>query len=300
MIFTDTWPTISSPFLHPPPVINPQCFSKVHNWSLIVSKSREQNQKTVDKEHKHVCGHCTYSDIKLLPSRNDLWNDKVQKYLSRHFERCSSCTTTSGPKQEWKVGLNAMSRSFNDVICIDHMHLLVDYMFVTSGIPLRAFWLTLLLISRQWRNRLCNLKTSRIPYSGTLTLFCMILHSILRLFPEWHARVKPLGPHWRHIAIKMSLNEIIASFMIIFSASLRIWKLPFDRMYLKCNPSMCKWNYEFQMTLYGNNVLSAYELAEGYTRLIQRWSLKVFFWVPNDIKDVHESMREREKLEFGF
>ena len=80
-------------------------------------------QTVVDKVHKHVCGHSNFSDLKFLLQRNSLRNDEISKYLSRVLERCGACATTSEPKQERKVTISSMSRSFNVVVCIDHLHL---------------------------------------------------------------------------------------------------------------------------------------------------------------------------------
>ena len=87
------------------------------------SKPWKDLKKIVDKVHKHVCGHSNYSDIKLLLERNMLWNDHVDKYLQSTLENCTACRTTAKPKACRKVSLSAMSRSFNDVVCIDHMFL---------------------------------------------------------------------------------------------------------------------------------------------------------------------------------
>eukprot|EP00171_Calliarthron_tuberculosum_P017605 IDg17605t1 len=62
-------------------------------------------KKIVDKVHKHVCGHSSYSDIKILLQRNNLWNHEVMKYLSEQIETCGKCATTSLPKQSRKDGV---------------------------------------------------------------------------------------------------------------------------------------------------------------------------------------------------
>lgn len=33
----------------------------------------------LDKLHKHVCGHATYSEIKPLLKRNNLWSNEAKK-----------------------------------------------------------------------------------------------------------------------------------------------------------------------------------------------------------------------------
>ena len=77
----------------------------------------------MDKVHKHACGHSTYLDIKVLLERNLLWNGQVDKYLQSVLENCTACVTTAKPKGARKVSLSAMTRSFNEVVCVDHMFL---------------------------------------------------------------------------------------------------------------------------------------------------------------------------------
>ena len=77
---------------------------------------------TVDKVHKHVCGHAPYSDIKLLLYRNNFWNDSVERYLNDLVEKCSGCRRTSLPEGTRKFSLSSMSRYFN-VVCVDHFFL---------------------------------------------------------------------------------------------------------------------------------------------------------------------------------
>jgi len=82
-----------------------------------------KTRKIIDKVHTHVCGHSSFSDIKVLLQRNDIWNESVQDYLAMILERCTSCKTTSLPKQTRKVSLSSLNRSFKDLVCVDHMYL---------------------------------------------------------------------------------------------------------------------------------------------------------------------------------
>lgn len=80
-------------------------------------------KKVIDKVHTHVCGHSSYSDIKTLLERNQLWNVDAQKYLATVLEKCSSCATTHEPKASRKVSLSTLNREFNEIVCIDYLHL---------------------------------------------------------------------------------------------------------------------------------------------------------------------------------
>lgn len=50
-----------------------------------------------------------------------LWNRQEDKYLQSVLEKSISYHTTARPKSTRKVSLSAMTRSFNDVVCVDHM-----------------------------------------------------------------------------------------------------------------------------------------------------------------------------------
>ena len=73
--------------------------------------------------HKHVCGHASLSDMKILLERNDLWSEEVEKCLSRVVDSCEKFVRTYEPKQARKFSLRSMNMSFNDLVCIDHFYL---------------------------------------------------------------------------------------------------------------------------------------------------------------------------------
>ena len=89
--------------------------TNVHPWSEL--------KKTIDKFHKHVCGHASLNDIKILLQRNSMWTDEVEKYLNRVINSCSDCAKTYKVMKARKVSLNSVNRLFNETICIDHCHL---------------------------------------------------------------------------------------------------------------------------------------------------------------------------------
>lgn len=82
-----------------------------------------EKKKIVDKVHRHICGHSTFKDIKILLGRNQLWDDDVKKYLISILVTCPHCKKTSEPTQSRKVSLSSMSRESNNTICIDHFFL---------------------------------------------------------------------------------------------------------------------------------------------------------------------------------
>lgn len=41
----------------------------------------------VDKVQKHVCGHASFSNVKIMLEPNGVWNDFLERYLSQTFEK---------------------------------------------------------------------------------------------------------------------------------------------------------------------------------------------------------------------
>jgi len=82
------------------------------------------NRKAIiDRVHLHVCGHSSFSDMKTLLQRNDLYDDNAAEYLAQVLDECTSCKVTSQPKPNRKVSLSSLSKEFNKEVCIDHLYL---------------------------------------------------------------------------------------------------------------------------------------------------------------------------------
>ena len=88
-----------------------------------INRPWDEIKHIIDRVHKHVCGHSCYSDMKTLLQRNDIWDESIQKYLQQTLERCPACKKTSEAQPERKVSLGTISRSFNEVLCVDHLFL---------------------------------------------------------------------------------------------------------------------------------------------------------------------------------
>ena len=59
-------------------------------------------KRVVDRIHRHVCGHASFSDIRTLLVRNKLWSPEVQAYLSKTVAECNDCIASSTPPQTGK------------------------------------------------------------------------------------------------------------------------------------------------------------------------------------------------------
>lgn len=80
-------------------------------------------KKVLDRVHTHVCGHASYSDIKTLLERNNLWNDASRHYISSTMQNCVHCMKSASPKPTRKVSLHMLNKEFNDTVFIDHFYL---------------------------------------------------------------------------------------------------------------------------------------------------------------------------------
>lgn len=100
---------------------NTVCNSSSSN--VLTKRSWPDIKAIIDRFHLHVCGHSDYSDMKTLLARNDLWNDNAQDYLKQIMSICRGCRSMTLPQPSRKVSLRSLDRTFNQVICIDHMYL---------------------------------------------------------------------------------------------------------------------------------------------------------------------------------
>lgn len=104
--------------------------------SDLVERPWRELTQIFEKEHRHVCGHASYTDIKLLLQLNNLWNESVNKYLSTTFEECASFNVTACLQPARKVSLGSMYRSFNEVVYVDHLFLMSFVLYTPWMLPL--------------------------------------------------------------------------------------------------------------------------------------------------------------------
>lgn len=98
-------------------------FSDITNGvkaTQIQESSSKAVKNTVEKVHKHICGHAPYSNIKLLLIRNNFWNDSAERYLNDAVEQCTGYRRTSLPKSKRKVSISSKSRPINKVVRVNH------------------------------------------------------------------------------------------------------------------------------------------------------------------------------------
>ena len=77
-------------------------------------------KKIIGKVHKHVCGHASFTDYKILLGHR---NNSVSSYLSKVVNDCTACRSTAVPKPNCEVSISSLSKEFNESLCIDHLYL---------------------------------------------------------------------------------------------------------------------------------------------------------------------------------
>jgi len=248
-------------------------------------------KKIVDKVHKHVCGHSNYTDIKLLLDRNDLWNSDVQKYLENILETCSECHATALPAQSRKVSLSSMSRKFNDVVCVDHLFLdefkvfhamcaatrystgavVQDTSMESSIEAFEAHW-----ISQFWPPK-------DVLFDPAFD------NSIFKSYTDlYDISSRPIPPR-RH-----NKNAIESKHRIIRDIFIRIKAANDEKIEPLSVPILIQQALRISNDLYGNDTMSATELAKGYTRPIGNGNAPKI--VPDDIQAAHDQLMAKRKL----
>lgn len=237
------------------------------------TKSWTELKHVIDKVHKHVCGHATFSDIGILLDRNDLWSDEVEHYLRSVVEECHHCKAACLPTPSRKVSLSSLSRSFNEVVCVDHFYLdnirmfhmmdawsrfstcyaLDDASLRSAVIGFEASWLSKFWAPLSVRGDDAFNKDEFKNYMSTLDI-----------------EFRPIPPR-RH-----SKNVLESKHGIIGSVYLRL-KSANDSD--ESDTLLAHQAVRMSNDLYGSDTLSAFELANGFTKPV------VSGTVPNAVTD---------------
>lgn len=88
------------------------CLCLVHNhWDTV--------RGIIDRVYKHICGHSSFCDMRLVLEHNSLWSHLLAKCLSNMLYTCSGCHAASRPPLSRKLSIRSLSREFNDKVWID-------------------------------------------------------------------------------------------------------------------------------------------------------------------------------------
>lgn len=254
------------------------------------SRSWAELRKIVDKVHKHVCGHSTYSDIKILLQRNNLWNDEVMKYLARTIESCSSCHNTALPKPTRKVSLSTMSREFNDTVCVDHLH--IDDMRILHIMDSATRYSAGAVVQTT------NMEDAIIAFdSHWVSQFWTpenVLYDPAFHNEEFKSYLLQLGSECKAIPPRRHNKNVLESkHRVIRDVYLR---LKGDSTELSENKGRLLVNMALRITndLYGSDTMSSFELAKGFTRPALPGTPPIP--IPEEIRAAHENLQAKRKL----
>ena len=218
-------------------------------------------KKIIDKVHRHVCGHSSYNDIKLLMERNELWDDQCSKYLSQLLETCPHCPVVQLPSPSRKVSLSSMSRQFNAIVCIDHLFL--DGHDVLHMMDSRTRYSTGLIVpSTSMREAIIGYESKWLfefwP-SDAVQIDQAFNNSEFKIYLSlYDINYRPVPPR-RH-----SKNVLESKHRILRDIFLRLQSaFPMEDTRMIVSKI-----FRVSNDLYGNNVASSHELSKGYTRPI--------------------------------
>lgn len=240
----------------------------------------------IDKVHKHICGHATFTDIKLLLQRNEIWNDAIECYVSKTLQNCTSCRATAPPQPNRKVSISSLYKSFNQELCIDHLYLDKVRVFhvmdtvtrysagfvvenATMEHSIKAFeacW-----IGQFWFPESIRADTAFI--NEEFTTYCN--ERDIRLCPV------PPGRHSKN-AVESKHGMLRTIFLKLMNASPEV-----DKEVLALRA------ISISNDLYGNDVMSSFEQSKGFTKPINGNAISA---IPEDIIDAEQKIAAKRKL----
>lgn len=243
----------------------------------------------VDKVHKHVCGHASLRDMKILLERNDIWSYDVRAYLHQTISVRHQCRVTDEPKGMRKVSLHDLSSTFKNRVCVDHLfldsHALIHFMDTSTRlshgtvVQTRSFaeaieFFELVLVSQYGYS-----KSILADQAFNTDEFTEYANSVgMKLLPV---------PSRRH-----NKNVLESKHRVLLDIYTRIKENNSDTV---CTDQMMiQQVFRVANNLYENDVVSAYELAKGYT--LPLTGDRALLSVPTELIEAHNVLKAKRKL----
>ena len=242
----------------------------------------------VDKVHHHVCGHSNYHDIQILLDRNGLWNADVRKYLSTVLYTCSSCTVVQEPKGRRPVSLSSMSRDFNQLVCVDHLFVDSHKVFYCMDSVTRYSAGCVVTDTTMQ----ASISTFDLHWITPFWIPQTVLFDQAFNNTEFTAYLSCLGINSRPIPPRRHNKNVIESkHRIIRDIYLRLRSATDEN---NTSALLVVQALRISNDLYGSDVMSAQELAKGYTRPLAADKFPVP--IPDEILAAHEQLLSKRKL----
>lgn len=77
-------------------------------------------KKFIDKVHRHVDGHASFTYFKLILERNVIWSKIVIQCIEQMINECQNCKSSAPPEPSCKVSISSMSKNINEIVYFDH------------------------------------------------------------------------------------------------------------------------------------------------------------------------------------
>lgn len=97
------------------------------NGNIKLEKPCSTYKQVIDKIHHHVYGVASFTDMKLLLQRNNIWYEKVKHYIGDMLPERTSCRASTPSQPSRMVSISSLFKEFNDSFCVDHFFL--DYIY---------------------------------------------------------------------------------------------------------------------------------------------------------------------------
>lgn len=242
-------------------------------------------KKIADKVHRHVCGHCNFSDVKMLLQRNKLLTPEVEKYLLEVMKQCNACRSTAKPQVSRKVSLSSLHRSFTEVVCVDHLflddlcifHIMDSRTRYSAGLvcPDTTLKNSVFASTTTWLSPFWSPSSVRGDQAFNHTEFTNFISSIGATFG-------PIPPRRHQKNVIESKHGIIRSIFI---------RLKADKPDMDAS-TLVQQSFLISNNLYGSDIMSAYEMAHGFPRPLNG----IVHEIDDEIIDAQNTLEAKRKL----
>ena len=243
-------------------------------------------QNILDKVHRHVCGHANFTDMRLLLERNEMWSPAVQQYLTQVVDRCTSCRHTAPPEPSRKVSISSFSTAFNEVVAVDHFHLEGVRIFHCMDVATR-YSIGNVCVSASLDDAAHDFHQSWLAQFWTPDA---VLGDKAFAGGKFREMLDKIGVKFRLVPPRRHIkNPIESKHGIIRSIFLRLRHANPDE---SAEVSAVR-AVTISNDLYGNDVMSSFEMAKGFTKPVDSRSVKA---VPADILEAQDKLKARRKM----
>ncbi len=257
------------------------------NGHVVSNRPWSEVKSVIDKVHNHVCGHANFTDFKILLERNNLWDKNVAKYVSNMIENCRACKSAAPTQPPRKVSISSLSKEINEIVCVDHFYLdkicLLHLMDLTT-----RFSVAQIVKSTALQEAVNAFEATWIAHFGYP---CVMKGDEAFEKGVFREHLNELGikfelvPKGRHYK-----NPIESKHSIIRSVFIRLMNTTNKRF----TPEYCAIKaVSISNDLYGNNIMSAFEMSKGYTKSIEGNSL---IEISPEIEKAYVDIQARRKL----